>query len=594
MNKPQRLFDLLAYQAAKFPKKDMLACKKGNDWKKYSTQEVIDIVNKLSLGLLKLGIQKDDKIALISPNRPEWNFMDLAMLQVGAVNVPIYPTITREDYKFIFNNAEIKMAFVANADLLGKVSDIKSDVPSLGDIYTFDEIPMAKNYQELFELAKDKPLDEVEAAKKLVASNDLASIIYTSGTTGIPKGVMLTHNNILSNVLSVSQVLPLETSDRCLSFLPLCHIFERTVGYTYIYNGCSIYYAQSLETVGEDLKEVKPQYFSTVPRLLEKVYDKIVAKGNDLTGSKRKLFFWALELGDQWDHKDKGLAYEIKLNIARMLIFSKWKEALGGEIKGIITGAAALQQRLARVFNAAGIPVRQGYGMTETSPVLCIDRFDDADACIGSVGRPIPGVEVKLDFSASDKEGEGEILAKGPNIMKGYYKRPDATAETIDADGWLHTGDVGTFVDGKYLKITDRIKQLFKTSGGKYVAPQPIENRFCESTFIEQMVVTGNDQKFVGALFVPNEDTLRAFCKEKGLPHGTMAEMVKLQVVEDRFQEVCDKYNVHFSKVEKIKRFKLLSSLWTIESGELTPTMKVKRKVILERYADVIASIYDV
>jgi len=594
MNKPQRLFDLLAYQAAKFPKKDMLACKKGNDWKKYSTQEVIDIVNKLSLGLLKLGIQKDDKIALISPNRPEWNFMDLAMLQVGAVNVPIYPTITREDYKFIFNNAEIKMAFVANADLLGKVSDIKSDVPSLGDIYTFDEIPMAKNYQELFELAKDKPLDEVEAAKKLVASNDLASIIYTSGTTGIPKGVMLTHNNILSNVLSVSQVLPLETSDRCLSFLPLCHIFERTVGYTYIYNGCSIYYAQSLETVGEDLKEVKPQYFSTVPRLLEKVYDKIVAKGNDLTGSKRKLFFWALELGDQWDHKDKGLAYEIKLNIARMLIFSKWKEALGGEIKGIITGAAALQQRLARVFNAAGIPVRQGYGMTETSPVLCIDRFDDADACIGSVGRPIPGVEVKLDFSASDKEGEGEILAKGPNIMQGYYKRPDATAETIDADGWLHTGDVGTFVDGKYLKITDRIKQLFKTSGGKYVAPQPIENRFCESTFIEQMVVTGNDQKFVGALFVPNEDTLRAFCKEKGLPHGTMAEMVKLQVVEDRFQEVCDKYNVHFSKVEKIKRFKLLSSLWTIESGELTPTMKVKRKVILERYADVIASIYDV
>lgn len=594
MNKPQRLFDLLAYQAAKFPKKDMLACKQGNDWKKYSTQEVIDIVNKLSLGLLKLGIQKDDKIALISPNRPEWNFMDLAMLQIGAVNVPIYPTITREDYKFIFNNAEIKMAFVANADLLGKVSDIKSDVPSLESIYTFDEIPMAKNYQELFELAKDDSIDDVEAAKKLVEPDDLASIIYTSGTTGIPKGVMLTHKNILSNVLSVSQVLPLETTDRCLSFLPLCHIFERTVGYTYFYNGCSIYYAQSLDTVGEDLKDVKPQYFSTVPRLLEKVYDKIVAKGNELTGSKRKLFFWALDLGDKWDHSDQGLAYELKLQFARRLIFSKWKEALGGEIKGIITGAAALQQRLARVFNAAGIPVRQGYGMTETSPVLCIDRFDDADACIGSVGRPIPGVEVKLDFSASDKEGEGEILAKGPNIMKGYYKRPDATAETIDADGWLHTGDVGTFVDGKYLKITDRIKQLFKTSGGKYVAPQPIENRFCESTFIEQMVVTGNDQKFVGALFVPNEDALRAFCKSKDLPHGTMQEMVKLQAVEDKFQEICNEYNVHFSKVEKIKRFKLLSSLWTIESGELTPTMKVKRKVILERYADVIDSIYDV
>ncbi len=589
MNKPTRLFDLIEYQLKKFPQEDTFAAKQSDgSWKKYSTQEVIDVVNRLSLGLIKLGVKKDDKIALISPNRPEWNFMDLAILQIGAVNVPIYPTITREDYKFIFNNAEIKMAFVANADLLGKVSDIKEDVPSLGTIYTFDEIPMAKNYQELLDLAKDGPFDDVEAAKQQVQPDDLASIIYTSGTTGVPKGVMLSHKNILSNSMSVSQVLPLDSSNRNLSFLPLCHIFERTVIYTYIYNGCSIYYAESLDTVADNLKEVKPHYFSTVPRLLEKVYDKIMATGNSLTGTKRKLFFWAMDLGDNWDHRNRGLAYDMKLNVARKLIFSKWKEALGGEVKGIITGAAALQQRLARVFNAAGIPVRQGYGMTETSPVLTIDRFEDNDAYIGSVGRPIPGVEIKIDPK------NGEILAKGPNIMQGYYKRPDATAETIDADGWLHTGDVGTFVDGKYLKITDRIKQLFKTSGGKYVAPQPIENKFCESVLIEQMLVTGNDRKFVGALFVPSEDNLRAFCKQKGLPHGTMNEMVKLQAVEDKFQEICDEYNVHFSKIEKIKRFKLLPNVWTIEDGELTPTMKVKRKVVLEKYADAIEEIYDV
>ncbi len=585
---PSRLFDLPHYMLEKFPKEDMLAGKINGNWKKYSTQEVIDTVNQLSAGLQKYGIQKEDKVALISGNRPEWNFIDLALLQIGAVNVPIYPTITEEDYKFIFNNAEIKLCFVSNNDLLGKVSAIKSSVPSLQEIYTIDEIPGAKNWKEVFNMGEGFDPATVEAAKASVKAGDLATIIYTSGTTGVPKGVMLSHNNIMSNVKAVSQVLPLENSDRTLSFLPLCHIFERTVFYNYVYNGCSIYYAESLDTVAENLKEVKPHYFSTVPRLLEKVYDKIMATGNGLTGTKRKLFFWAIELGDQWKPTGRSLAYDLKLNIARKLIFSKWKEALGGEVKGIITGAAALQSRLARVFNAAGIIVRQGYGMTESSPVITIDRFEDDDCMVGSVGRPIPGVEVKIDPS------NGEILAKGPNVMMGYYKRPDATAETIDADGWLHTGDVGTFVDGKYLKITDRIKQLFKTSGGKYVAPQPIENKFVESPFIEQMLVTGNDQKFVGALFVPNEDQLRSFCKECGLNNSSMEEMIAQKEVLDKFQEICNDYNPNFSKIEKIKRFKLLPKVWSIENGELTPTMKVKRKVVLEKYSKEIDEIYDV
>ncbi len=589
MNEPKRLFDLMYYMNEKNPKPDML-CNKESDgsWRKYSNKEVIEIVNKLSLGLMKYGIKPGDKIGLVSNNRPEWNFIDLAMLQIGAVNVPIYPTITEADYKFIFNNSEIKLCFVSNADLFSKVSNIKSEVPSLQDVYTIDEVSGARNWKEVLNMGEGGSNDDLQSLKDNVQPGELATIIYTSGTTGVPKGVMLSHNNILSNVLSVCQVLPLDNTKTTLSFLPLCHIFERTVTYCYFYNGCSTYYAQSIDTVGDDLKEVKPHYFSTVPRLLEKVYDKIVAKGNALEGTKKKLFFWAMELGHEWEPKDRGLIYEIKLTIARKLIFSKWKEALGGDIEGIITGAAALQQRLARVFNAAGISVRQGYGMTESSPVISIDRFDDDDSMVGSVGRPIPGVEVKIDPK------NGEILCKGPNVMMGYYKRPDATAETIDSDGWLHTGDVGTFADGKYLKITDRIKMLFKTSGGKYVAPQVIENKFVESPLIEQIVITGNDEKFVGALIVPNEEQLAHFCGECGIANGSMNEMIVHKEVLDKFDAICKEFNPNFGHVEQVKRYKLLTKAFSIEDGELTPTMKVKRKVVLEKYAKEIAEIYDV
>lgn len=588
MTQPTRLFDFLYYMHEKNPKEDMLCRIVDGSWKKYSTQETIDIVNKMSLGLIEYGIKPGDAVALISENRPEWNFIDLAILQVGAVNVPIYPTITKKDYEFIFNNAEIKLCFVSSEDLLGKVTAIKPEVATLQDIYTIDEVGGAKNWKEVFNMGENGDAAALEVTKKEISPESLATIIYTSGTTGVPKGVMLSHKNILSNVMSVAKILPIESNHRTLSFLPLCHIFERTVLYSYMYNGCSTYYARSIDTIGEDLKDVKPHYFSTVPRLLEKVYDKIMGTGGSLTGTKRKLFFWAIDLGNQWKPTGRSLAYELKLNVARKLIFSKWKEALGGEIIGIITGAAALQSRLAKVFNAAGIKVRQGYGMTESSPVITIDRFEEDDCMVGSVGRPIPGVEVKID------PNNGEILCKGDNVMMGYYKRPEATAETIDADGWLHTGDVGEFVDGKYLKITDRIKQLFKTSGGKYVAPQPIENKFVESTLIDAMMITGNDRKFVGALFVPNEEPLRNFCKENNLSHGSLPEMIKHKEVHDKFQQICDEYNVEFSKVEKVKRFKLLPQAWGIETGELTPTMKVKRKFVMEKYAKEIDDIYDV
>ncbi|MCL4146541.1 UNVERIFIED_CONTAM: hypothetical protein GTU68_061419 [Idotea baltica] len=398
---------------------------------------------------------------------------------------------------------------------------------------------------------------------------------------------MLSHNNIGSNVSAASDALPIELGNRTLSFLPLCHIFERTVFYSYLYKCVSLYYAESIETIGDDIRDVKPHYFTSVPRLLEKVYDKIVAKGNDLEGFKKKLFFWALELGDQYDLRGKGPVYKVKLAIARKLIFSKWKDALGGEILGIITGAAALQSRLERVFNAAGIRVRQGYGMTESSPVITINRFDDNDAYLATVGKPVKGVQVKID------EVTGEICAKGPNVMMGYLNRPDATAETIDADGWLRTGDKGEWVDGKYLRITDRIKSLFKTSGGKYVAPQVIENKYKESPLIEQIMVVGNDRKFVGALIVPSLNLLD-HCKENGIEANTLAEAVKNDKVIAHYESICSHFNENFSKIEKIKRFRLMPNDWTIDGGEMTPTMKLKRKKIEAKYMDYIEDIYNV
>ncbi len=585
----KRIIDLLPYQLKKHPQSDAIAYKEAGQWKTYSTQEVIDNAAKVSRALLQYGIQKGDMIALIANNRPEWNFVDIGILNIGAVVVPIYPTISEGEYKFIFNDAEVKLAFVSDGGLYAKVSHIGGEVPSLRDIFTFDKVSGAKHFTDFLALDNNSNQLEVDALFAKVDAEEMATIIYTSGTTGTPKGVMLSHRNIISNILSVSDILPLESTHRALSFLPLCHIFERVVVYTYFYTGASIYYAESMETIGENIKEVKPHFFSSVPRLLEKVYDKIVGTGHTLTGIKKSLFFWALNLGLEFDDQGKnGPIYNLKLAIARKLIFSKWQEALGGNLLGIVTGAAALQNRLSKVFSAAGIRVRQGYGQTETSPVLTVDKFEDGEYYLGTVGQVIPGVEIKLD------PANGEILAKGPNIMMGYYKRPDLTAETIK-DGWLHTGDVGTFVDGKYLKITDRVKELFKTSGGKYVAPQVIENKMKESPYIEQIMVIGENQKFVSALIIANFPAIKEWAKRHDVDATrSNEELLKDPAVLKLFKDEVEGFNKNFGHVEQVKRFKVMPKEWSMEGGELTPTLKVKRKVVMEKYQKEVDEIYNV
>ncbi len=585
----KRLIDLLPYQLENYQQPDAIAAKINGKWKHYSAQEVVDNAAKVSRVLLKLGIKPGDKIALVANNRPEWNFVDLGILGIGAVNVPVYPTISEGEYKFIFNDAEVKFAFVSDAGLYKKVNDIRGEVSNLQEIYAFDNVPGAKLFTDFLALDDNSNQAEVDALFAAVKPEDLATIIYTSGTTGTPKGVMLSHNNIVSNIKSVCDMLPLSNEHRALSFLPLCHIFERTVTYTYFYKGSSIYYAESMETIGENLKEVKPHFFTTVPRLLEKVYDKIVSTGHTLTGVKKSLFFWALDLGLRFDDRgNNGFFYNLQLSIARKLIFSKWQEALGGELIGIVTGAAALQTRLAKVFAAADIRVRQGYGQTETSPVLTVDRFEDGEYCLGTVGQVIPGVEIKLDPTSK------EILAKGPNIMMGYYKRPDITAETIK-DGWLHTGDVGELIDGKYLKITDRVKELFKTSGGKYVAPQVIENKMKESPYIEQIMVIGENEKFVSALVIANFPQVIEWGKRNGVDVTQSHEaLLKDAKVHKLFKDEIEGFNKDFSHVEQVKRFKVMPTEWSIEGGEMTPTMKVKRKVVMEKYSKEIAEIYNV
>ncbi len=580
-----RLFDILPHQLENYSKEVALACKENGRWKTYSTQECLDIIKKMSLGLMELGVRIDDKLAIIAENRPEWNFTDLAILQLGAVDVPIYPTISPREYEFIFNHAEVKYCFVGNAELLEKVNQIKSNVPTLKDIFSFDRLEGCRHWSELLDMADESRNEELEAIKASIDPGSLATLIYTSGTTGNPKGVMLSHNNLTSNIRDTVKVLPLNNTHRCLSFLPLCHSFERMVSYTYMSLGVSIYYAESMETIGENLKEVKPHFFTTVPRLLEKVYEKIIAKGLELSGIKKALFFWALNLGMKYDEQGKnGAWYNFRLGIARKLIFSKWREALGGEIIGIVTGAAALQLRLARVFNAAGIKVREGYGQTESSPVLTINRFEEGGYYLGTVGPAIPGVELKI-------ADNGEILARGENVMLGYYKNPEQTAETL-RDGWLHTGDVGVFVEGRFLKITDRVKQLFKTSGGKYVAPQPIENKMVESFFIEQIMVIGENRKFVSALVQPAFDSIREWGKNHGLNFTSNEEIARSKEVISKIASEIEERNPEFSHVEQIKAFRLVPDVWSIDSGEMTPTMKLKRRVVLEKYKNLIEEIY--
>ena len=593
--KPTRLFDCLNWQLEQFPQEDMFAAKENGVWRKYSTQEIRQLVDSLSMGLLHAGmgyqdgsIEGRDKIAVLSNNRPEWLILDLAVQQTGALLTPIYPTISANELEFILNDAAVKLVFVSDEELYAKVQSVRSKTPSVQAIYTFNDIPSALHWKQLLHSGSQEDLAKLNAARDAVKPEELATILYTSGTTGFPKGVMLSHYNILDNIKNVEDVLiPIcGPSDKSLSFLPLNHIFERMVSYIYMYRGVSIYYAENLETIGENLKEVQPTLFSTVPRLLEKVYEKIMAKGRELTGVKKSLFFWAVALGNRYEvDKNMGIWYSIQLAIANKLIFSKWREALGGNVKAIVTGAAACQVRLLRIFTAAKIVIMEGYGLTETSPVISVNRFEDDGRRFGTVGKVIDNVQVKL---AED----GEICCKGSNVMMGYYKRPDLTAECIDTDGWFHTGDIGVWVHGKFLKITDRKKEIFKTSGGKYVAPQPIENKMKESPFIEQMIVVGAERKFTGALIVPAFATLKTWCEKNGLSANSNEEMIRHPRVQEHYKSIVEKFNPQFNHVEQVKKFELLPQEWTINGGELTPTLKLKRKVIMEKYGATVERIY--
>ncbi|WP_396174423.1 AMP-dependent synthetase/ligase [Flavobacterium sp.] len=590
MTKISRLFDFPYYQLEKNNISNCLVTKYDGKWIATSTQEYLDKANAISRALLRLGINKNDKIAIISTNnRTEWNIMDIGILQVGAQNVPIYPTIAAEDYEYILNHSESKFCFISDEIVYNKLISVKSNIPLLKDIYSFNEIEGCKNWKSLLELGKDESnQDVVEDRKNNVKPDELATIIYTSGTTGRPKGVMLSHNNIVSNVLDSACRIPFdEGTSVALSFLPICHIFERVILYIYQYYSVSIYFAESIEKLSENIKEVKPTVFSVVPRLLEKVYDKIIAKGEDLTGVKKKLFFWAVNLGLQYEpYKANGWLYEFQLGIARKLIFSKWKEGLGGNLNVLVSGSAALQHRLIRVFAAAEMPVMEGYGLTETSPVISVNDQKNGGFKIGTVGRIIDNVEVKI---AED----GEILCKGPNVMMGYYKDEELTNEAIK-DGYFHTGDIGELDADNFLKITDRKKEMFKTSGGKYIAPQIIENEMKQSLFIEQIMVIGDGEKMPAAFIQPSFDFIREWAKRKNITIGkTNEELINNEQVIQRIGKEVEKYNEKFGNWEKIKRFELTPDIWTIDGGHLTPTMKLKRKVVKEIYNNLYQKIYN-
>ncbi len=584
----KRLFDFPYYQLEHKPLESALVTKYNGKWTPMSTQEYVDKSNAMSRALLRMGVQKDDKIAVISTsNRTEWNIMDIGILQLGAQNIPIYPTISAEDYEYVLNHSESIYCFVSDIEVLEKVRKVQANT-KVKEVYCFDHIEGCKHYSELFELGKDESNQaEVQARKDAVDQHDLATIIYTSGTTGKPKGVMLSHWNITSNALDSIPRLPLiDGETRILSFLPICHIFERVLIYIYQHAGTSIYYAEAIDKIGDNAKEIHPNLMSVVPRLLEKVYDKIYAKGSELSGIKYKLFHWAISLGEQWKpYGENGGWYEFKLKIARKLIFSKWQEALGGELHTMVSGSAPLQPRLTRLFCAAGMQVMEGYGLTETSPVVGVGMYDNHHFRVGTVGKPIRNVEVKI---AED----GEILVKGPNVMLGYFKDPIKSAEVMSGD-YFHTGDKGELDADGFLKITGRKKEMFKTSGGKYVIPTLLENELKQSRFIEQVMVVGEGEKMPAAIIQPNFEFIKDWIKKKKKNIGTTdKEISESQEVIDRIQKEVDKCNVHFGKWEQIKRFELTSEIWSIDGGHLTPTMKMKREIIKGIYQDLYNKIY--
>ncbi|CAM1333053.1 AMP-dependent synthetase/ligase [Tenacibaculum aestuariivivum] len=583
-----RLFDFPYYQQETYNLEKAFTTKYNGSWESISTTEYIDKANTISRGLLRLGIQPNDKIAIISTNnRTEWNICDIGILQTGAQNVPIYPTISKEDYEYVLNHSEAIYCIVSDEIILEKLNQIKGKT-KLKDIFTFDDITNERSWNEILELGKDTSnQNEVEARKNAVTSDSLATLIYTSGTTGKPKGVMLSHGNIVSDVLASEKRVPLiYGQERGLSFLPVCHIFERMILYIYQYCGVSIYFAEAIDKLSENAQEIKPHVMTAVPRLYEKIYDKIYAKGTDLTGIKKKLFFWAIDLGLKYEpYGANGWWYEKKLSIARKLIFTKWQAALGGELKLMVSGSAALQPRLTRIFTAAGMPVMEGYGLTETSPVITVNDVRNNGFKIGTVGKVLDGIELKFDDN-------GEILVKGPNVMLGYYKDPIKTAEVLK-NGYFHTGDIGEMDADGFLTITGRTKEMFKTSGGKYIVPPLLEGELKQSRFIEQVMVIGEGEKMAAAFIQPNFAFVREWAQRHKLNLTTNEELISNPKVIDRIQEEVTICNSHFGKWETIKRFELTADEWSIEGGHLTPTMKMKRKVIKEIYKDLYDKIYN-
>jgi long-chain acyl-CoA synthetase len=588
---PSRVFDLLPYQQSNFPKSDAFAYKVDGAWKKFSTNESIEIIDQFAWGLHLLGVRPGDRVASVIDNsRPEWNFLDNAVLSLGAVHVPIYPNIAREEYEFILKDSGTSLIFCSNHRLYELLRPVAEKLAAIREMYVFDAVPGAKSWSELVSTGKEvlqqeELLSQLKDFRAAVQPTDLAVLIYTSGTTGPPKGVMLSHRNLVTNCITSGEILGNTPHDRALSFLPLCHIYERTVVNLYIHSGTSIYYAENLDQISQNLREVQPQIFSAVPRIIEKIYERILARGEQLAGIQHSIFFWALNLGLKYD-PDKKVPWHqrVQLWLADRLVFKKWRESVGGNIRGIISGSAALQPRLARLFWAAGIPIYEGYGPTEAAPVIAVNQPDTPLHRIGTVGPVIPGGEVKI---AED----GEILYRGPNVMLGYYHRPELTKETIDSNGWLHTGDVGDF-DGPFLKITDRKKEIFKTSGGKYIAPQQIENRLKESKFISQCMVIGENRKFPAALIVPEFDALKPWFESKGLTVKPRMELVKDPEVTALFASEIGQCNQHFGRYSQIKKFVLLAEEWTIGTGELTPTLKTKRKITLQKYAAEVEALY--
>ncbi|WP_026473755.1 AMP-dependent synthetase/ligase [Alkaliflexus imshenetskii] len=586
----ERTFDLLENLRNNHNREDILAAKREGQWVKFSAEDYSRTSKRFSYGLLASGFKKGDKIATVSNNRPEWNMADMGMAMIGAIHVPIYPTIGDDEYKHILEHSDTRMLIVSDKALYSRLKPIADTIPGIEKVYTFNYYEDAPHWSEITNLGEQNRVTYKDVLLKLrneITPDDIASIIYTSGTTGLPKGVMLTHRNFISNVKACAGLFGIKPGDRILSFLPICHVFERMVNYLFQFNGCSIYYAENLGTIAQNMVEIQANAFATVPRVIERIYDRIVSKGGDLKGVKRLIFFQSLKLGEKFRVDGKHhFWYGLRLWLARKLVFSKWQKAFGGELRLVVSGGAALQPRLSRLFFAAGIPLLEGYGLTETSPVIAVNHLSRPNSLmIGTVGPIIDGVEVKIDE-------DGEILVKGDNIMKGYYKDPETTASVVDNQGWFHTGDIGTLLNNRFLKITDRKKEMFKTSSGKYIAPQAIENMLKESNFIEQVMVVGENEKFASALVLPNFEYLHVWANNHRIHFRDNMELISIPKVQQRFQKEMDHYNKQLGKYEQIKRFRLVYEAWTAQTGELSPTLKLKRRVLYKKYANILREIY--